>query len=298
MRPLSAVALLSIVASFTSVSCKSPEGEAVVKDAVSGRANQDSNDPIVFYKDDRNVDGSLIEITITPAGGKYNVSRRTAYVDRRKGGQVDETKSVLDGASCAMAEALITCRKDMRPADGPLSELSIDEQAPGKFKAILKSSILNRRNGELQTESTILGQNMSKKSSPEIPEREPVQITGDDGDSLYKAFEALGIEDTDRLIGATNLKVTGLTCRSNSNPDSAPSVSCSFSTVNARSGANENRTTSGNVSSKTIFQVLQRHGFSTNGGINPAAKAVSARSVICSLPTIPDPIASCVAEQN
>ena len=78
---------------------------------------------LVFSRDARPVDGALKEITMRErADGRFDVSLRTAFYDRLGGREVDETKTLVEGARCKIARNVV-CSRDDRPVDGLLKEI-------------------------------------------------------------------------------------------------------------------------------------------------------------------------------
>ena len=141
---------------------------------------------------------------------------------------------------------------------------------------------------------TACGSNKSANPSKlaDTSTADPIEFDGVDADSVYTALASMGVVDTDRLIGATNLRVTSLRCERPLYDFHSP-VNCRFTAINATTGAAETLTKTGKDAA-TILDVLSLHGASVNGGIN--ASAVAAKSLICSMPVIPNPTARCVLE--
>lgn len=125
---------------------------------------------------------------------------------------------------------------------------------------------------------------------------EVVEIDGTDADKLFAAIEGLGVEDTDRLIGATNLRIKNLRCDTDtSNP--SRKIRCSYEAINAETGLLESHAGVQGKSSDDLFNILSKHGLNVNAGINPNYRAIAAKSLTCSLPVVPQPVAHCTAEK-
>jgi hypothetical protein len=141
---------------------------------------------------------------------------------------------------------------------------------------------------------TSCGSHEAAKSSKlaDTSSADPIEFDGVDADSVYNALASMGVVDTDRLIGATNLRVTSLRCDRPLYDFHSP-VNCRLTTKNATTGAAETLTHAGKDAA-TILNILSLHGASVNGGIN--ASAVAAKSLTCSMPVIPNPTATCVLE--
>lgn len=121
-----------------------------------------------------------------------------------------------------------------------------------------------------------------------------IDFGGKDADAVYVALTQMGVVDTDRLIGASNLHVSDLYC---SKPIIVPAdekivPSCEL-TLTKTDGTTEKVTKLGEHS-LTMLDVLSRHGAAVNGGIN--ATAVAAKVLHCSKPVVPNPVAHCVLE--
>ena len=119
-----------------------------------------------------------------------------------------------------------------------------------------------------------------------------IEFDGVDADDVFAALTSMGVVDTDHLIGATNLRVTALRCE---RPlyDFHSESHCKFTFKPSDSAAPETRTDASNDAS-TLLELLSLHGASVNGGIN--ASAIAVRSLVCSMPVIPNPTARCVIE--
>jgi hypothetical protein len=123
------------------------------------------------------------------------------------------------------------------------------------------------------------------------------EIVGEDADKVFAAIETMGVIDADGLIGAANLKMTSLRCMEILRHPSgeAPKASCEYKAVTDESGVVGVRKYTG-VAAATLVDILGRYGASTNGGINGIA--VSAKSLTCSMPVIPNPVATCFLGVN
>jgi len=119
-----------------------------------------------------------------------------------------------------------------------------------------------------------------------------IEITGEDGNRLMKAMENLGVVDIEPMIGATNLSITNLRCdRNASRPTHG--TKCTYTAINGTNHNAEIHTgVTGNAADE-IFTVLQTHGASVPAGINPQYSAVGASELTCSLPVVPNPVATC-----
>jgi hypothetical protein len=119
-----------------------------------------------------------------------------------------------------------------------------------------------------------------------------MEITGEDGNRLMKALENLGVVDTEPMIGATNLSITNLRCeRNGSQPKRG--ASCTYTAIN---GTTHNAEVHSGVTGNTadeMFAILDANGASVPAGINPKYRAVGAKQLSCSLPVVPNPVATC-----
>lgn len=125
----------------------------------------------------------------------------------------------------------------------------------------------------------------------------PTEILGEDANKVFTAIETMGVIDADGLIGATNLKITSLRCMQILRHPSgeAPKASCEYKAVTDESGVVGVQRYSGGAAT-TLIEILGRYGAGINGGLN--GMAVSAKSLICSMPVIPNPVAICILDAN
>ena len=126
---------------------------------------------------------------------------------------------------------------------------------------------------------------------------DPAEILGEDANKVFTAIETMGVIDADGLIGATNLKMTSLRCTQilRHPAGEPPKASCEYKAVTDESGVVGGRRYSG-VAAATLIEILGRYGAGINGGINGIA--VSTKSLACSMPVIPDPVATCFLDLN
>ncbi len=138
------------------------------------------NKTILFSRDNRQADGSLVEIAVASnSAGGFDITRRSAHTDRRAGTQVDDTKSIVRGASCSITDTLVSCQKDMRMVDGPLTEVTIEQGSNSNYSAVLKVTTQSRAAGGTKTETTRLGDNLTRstgRTQPVADQPEPDPI--------------------------------------------------------------------------------------------------------------------------
>ena len=138
------------------------------------------------------------------------------------------------------------------------------------------------------------GASHSSNSELSASRRTSVEFTGNDANAVYAALELMGVVDTDRLIGATNLRVSDFRCskliHAPVGQQAAPK--CEFELKGE--GGHSLRVTKMGEGPVTMMDVLSRNGAAVNGGIN--ATAVAGRLLHCSLPVVPSPVARCVVE--
>ena len=265
------------------------QNASLLENSKSNRASK-----MVFSVDLRPVDGALTEIILEKAlDGKYDAMKRKVFVDRRTGSESDTTTEIASELTCKVTQAKISCKVDLRPVDGALKQLTITKRQDLKYDASLNTEFLDRHNGSTvsKTEELATGLSLAMQDDDAI-----VEIKASDANHLYSALETLGVVDTDHLIGATNLKVKDLRCSMDiSNP--ARKILCNYSAVNAKTGALETFSGVEGSASNDLYAILEKHGFSVNAGINPSYRAIAAKSLICSMPVVPNPVANCVAER-
>jgi hypothetical protein len=75
----------------------------------------------------------------------------------------------------------------------------------------------------------------------------------------------------------------------------ASKASCEYNAVTDESGVVGVQRYSGDAAA-TLIEILGRYGAGINGGINGIA--VSAKYLICSMPVIPNPVATCILDVN
>jgi hypothetical protein len=249
---------------------------------------------LVFSVDRRPVDGLLTEIILEKlADGKYEASKHQNFIDRTTGAEKDNTEVLAVDLECVFSGELIKCGIDNRPVDGQLWELIITRRADSKYDATKHTVFFSRTEGRSIESSETIETGLSLL--PDSGQAE-VEIDGSDANTLFGSLENFGVVDTDRLIGATNLRVKDLRCDTDVS-NSARKIRCSYSAVNANTGRLETFRGVEGAASDDIFAVLAKHGLSVNAGINPNYRAVAAKALICSLPVVPNPIAHCVAER-
>jgi hypothetical protein len=155
------------------------------------------------------------------------------------------------------------------------------------------ASLINSCGSELRS-----GAKLTHDSQPAHikPVTDVVEIEGSDANSLFSALENLGVQDTDHLIGATNLRIKNLRCDKDlANP--ARKTRCNYDAVNAETGSLESFSGIVGKASDDLFTILSKHGLNVNAGINPNYRAVAASVLTCSMPVIPNPVAFCVVER-
>jgi hypothetical protein len=77
---------------------------------------------------------------------------RTTYLDRTTNTQ--ETRALLDGATCTFDSGAMACAVDRRPVDGVLSELHVDPIGDGAYVATLRTAGV-QRTGEFDHTETL-----------------------------------------------------------------------------------------------------------------------------------------------
>ena len=285
LKPALATATLMML----TASCGSRSSSSSLLDTPSG--NQPAK--MIFTEDKRPVDGALTEILLEKsAAKKYDLTITRKIVSRSTGAEGSVTIKEVPDMSCEFSTKLIFCAVDKRTVDGALHELSIVKNND-TYSAKLRTVIVSRQDGQSYDTTTdianelILGDSSGSSS---------IEISGKDGDKLFAALRSLGVVDTDRLVGATNLRIKELRCDTNLS-DTARGILCRYVAVNASTGKDETFTRVSGKDSDTLFNVLAAHGLSVPGGFNPNFRAIAVNSLVCSQPVIPNPVASCVAER-
>ena len=251
-------------------------------------------DKVLFSVDLRPVDGALTEIILEKnADGKYDASKHVVIVSRSTGISGEKRETLATGLACKFSSASISCVVDRRPVDGALQELEIVKRSDAKFDASLRTVYVSRRDAATIDETKIIAEGLKLARAAA---ESTVEIDSSDADKLFAALESLGVEDTARLIGATNLGVKDLRCDTDvSNP--SRKIRCNYRAINANSGALESFTGVEGKASDDLFAVLNKNGLAVNAGINPNYRAVAVKSLTCSLPVVPNPVAHCTAER-
>ncbi|MEA2137270.1 MAG: hypothetical protein QOG56_420 [Solirubrobacteraceae bacterium] len=118
---------------------------------------------IVFSRDDRPVDGQLLELTIaSDDGAEFNAILHTAFVDRIAGREVEKTQELASGLRGTIADDEVRLSRDDRPADGVLKELVVVRNAEGTFDATLRTASFDRIDGTPTDETVEIGSGLTR----------------------------------------------------------------------------------------------------------------------------------------
>ncbi|HEV7805831.1 MAG TPA: hypothetical protein VGO80_08435 [Solirubrobacteraceae bacterium] len=118
---------------------------------------------IVFSRDDRPVDGQLLELTIASDDGtEFNATLRTAHFDRIAGREVEKTEELASGLSGTIADDEVRLSRDDRPADGVLKELVVVQNAEGTFDATLRTASFGQIGGTPTDETVEIGSGLTR----------------------------------------------------------------------------------------------------------------------------------------
>jgi hypothetical protein len=119
----------------------------------------------VFSRDQRPVDGSLTQITISNLGNNsFEAKRLTSVLDMVTGAPLESTEVLGSKMKCAFAASEILCSQDDRPVDGDLVELKLVSES-GKWRATLRKSFFDRRTGMVVDKTETIGSQLSEKAN-------------------------------------------------------------------------------------------------------------------------------------
>jgi hypothetical protein len=118
---------------------------------------------LLFSRDDRPADGELREIKIVPQDGStFDATLHTARFDHLAGHEVESTAELAAGLTCTITDAVVTCSRDDRPADGLLEELVVSRNAEGTFDATLRTASFDQINGTEVDETKEIGSGLTR----------------------------------------------------------------------------------------------------------------------------------------
>jgi hypothetical protein len=118
---------------------------------------------LLFSRDDRPADGELREIKIVPQDGStFDATLHTAHFDRIAGQEVESTEELAAGLTCTITDAVVTCSRDDRPADGLLKELVVSRNAEGTFDATLRTASFDQIDGTEVDETKEIGSGLTR----------------------------------------------------------------------------------------------------------------------------------------
>ena len=156
------LAFIFVALALFQISCKSRPASDQAHLAKSNGSNSEMTalpERLVFSRDHRRSDGDLQELTILKVNdGKYDVTFRSARIDRIKGESVDDTKSLGTGMTCRSEGDHIVCRIDRRPVDGNLVEIDVFKNKLGLYDVSVRT--ISERMGE---DLKIVGTQLSRK---------------------------------------------------------------------------------------------------------------------------------------
>ena len=275
MKHVYRIALASTVLSLVAA-CGSQASHSTLTQSNDIGAASSQPSIMVFSKDMRPVDGKLEEVTVKKdEDGTYVVSLRTAFANRETGSMVEKTTVLVDGAKCSFDAYLVSCRKDLRPVDGALTEVNLVTASNGVTIAVLHKVIVDRENGQENESTTTIAKGLSRTEQYVRPIT--TSIDGTDAKRVDSALALLGAKGDTPM--SSFLSVSNLRCDKILHPVSLHG-SCTFTTINPET-----------QQPKTI-EVLGNYGAAVNGGINGIA--VEAKSLRCSVRMIADgPAATC-----
>ncbi|MBF0360486.1 MAG: hypothetical protein HQK49_05705 [Oligoflexia bacterium] len=118
---------------------------------------------ISFSIDKRPVDGALKVYTFTTNGyNSYNLKVYSQIISMMDGKTYESEKVVAENLNCKVVKNAnvikeITCRKDLRPVDGPLTEYKAVLDERNTYTITKRTALVDMRNGQNHDKTVEIG---------------------------------------------------------------------------------------------------------------------------------------------
>ena len=133
-------------------------------DSALKTSDANAAESLVFKRDDRPVDGALIEITLKKlTTGKYEGKLKSARWNWQTGSTAEDVRELGGDLTCKISDDSTTCFADRRPVDGVLTELKIFKNSSGSYDATLRTAGFDRRIGQSFDKTETIAERLARQ---------------------------------------------------------------------------------------------------------------------------------------